>query len=98
AWPGIGSLGRLVVLEWTDRTRTTPYWGYEGPDYSFVTVKGNLVFLEEIDMIGLQTINPERLVSEILAVRLASRRRIDPGQALFFRQFLKDVALERLGL
>jgi hypothetical protein len=98
AWPGIGSLGRLVVVEWKDRTRPTNFWGYYEPEDSFVTVKGNLVFLEEISLIGLRELNPERLVSEILAVRLSSRRRIDPGQALFFRQLFKDVALERLGL
>jgi hypothetical protein len=97
AWPGIGSLGRLVVVEWKDRTRTTPYWYYD-EDRGFVTVKGNLVFLEEINLIGLRGLSPERLVSEILAVRLSGRRRIDPGQAQFFRQFFKDVALERLGL
>jgi hypothetical protein len=98
AWPGIGSLGQLVMIEWRDRTRPMNYWLYYEPDESFVTVKGNLVFLEEINLIGLQEINPERLVSEILAVRLSGRRRVDPGQALFFRQFFKDVALERLGL
>jgi hypothetical protein len=98
AWPGIGSLGRLVLVEWKDRTRPTNFWMYYEPGDSFVTVKGNLVFLEEINLIGSREINPERLVSEILAVRLSGRRRIDPEQALFFRQFFKDVALERLGL
>lgn len=97
AWPGIGALGRLVVVEWKDRTRTAPYWYYDEGD-GFVTVKGNLVFLEEINLIGLRELIPERLVSEILAIRLSGRRRIDPEQALFFRQFFKDVALERLGL
>ncbi|MES1243320.1 MAG: hypothetical protein ABUT39_17035 [Acidobacteriota bacterium] len=98
AWPGIGSLGRLVVVEWKDRTRNTPYWAYFDLEDSFVKVKGNLVFLEEVNLIGVRALDPERLVSEILAVRLASRRRLDPKQSLFFRQFLKDVALERLGL
>lgn len=98
AWPGMGSLGRLVVVEWKDRTRNTPYWAYFDMEDSFVKVKGNLVFLEEVNLIGVRELNPERLVSEILAVRLASRRRIDPKQSLFFRQFFKDVALERLGL
>jgi hypothetical protein len=97
AWPGIGSLGRLVVVEWKDRTRKLPYWYYDA-DEGFVTVKGNLVFLEEINLIGLHELNPEILVSEILAVRLSNRRRIDPGQALFFRQFFKNLALQRLGL
>ena len=98
AWPGIGSLGRLVVVEWKDRTRPTNFWMYYDPGDSFVTVRGNLVFLEEINLIGSRQMNPERLISEILAVRLSGRRRIDPRQALFFRQFFKDVALERLGL
>lgn len=98
AWPGIGALGRLVVVEWKDRTRNTPYWAYFDLEDSFVKVKGNLVFLEEVNLIGVRALVPERLVSEILAVRLASRRRLDPKQSLFFRQFLKDEALERLGL
>lgn len=98
AWPGIGALGRLVLVEWKDRTRTVPYWAYFELGAGFVTVKGNLVFLEESHMIVLRELPPEYLVSEILAVRLSSRRRIDPEQAVFFRQFFKDVALERLGL
>lgn len=98
AWPGIGSLGRLVVVEWKDRTRAVPFWAYFEWGESFVKVKGNLVFLEEASLITLRELTPERLVSEILAVRLSGRRRIDPQQALFFRQLFKNVALERLGL
>lgn len=98
AWPGIGALGRLVVVEWKDRTRTIPSWAFYEYGAGLVTVKGNLVFLEEGHLILLRDLTPERLVAEILAVRLSSRRRIDPEQALFFRQFFKDVALERLGL
>jgi hypothetical protein len=98
AWPGIGSLGRLVVVEWKDRVHPVPSWAYYEFGAGLVTVKGNLVFLEEGHLILLRDLTPERLVAEILAVRLSSRRRIDPGQALFFRQFFKDVALERLGL
>jgi hypothetical protein len=98
AWPGIGALGQLVVVEWRDRTRRTPYYGYYDFGDSFVTVKGNLVFLEEVNLIWLQQIPPEHLVSEILSTRLANRRRIDPGQALFFQQFFKNLALERLGV
>jgi hypothetical protein len=98
AWPGIGSLGQLVLVEWRDRTRRTPYYGYYDFGDSFVTVKGNLVFLEEVNLIQMRGINPEFLVSEILSVRLANQRRIDPEQAVFFRQFFRNLALERLGM
>jgi hypothetical protein len=98
AWPGIGSLGRLVVVEWTDRTREHLFWLYRDPEDSLVTVKGNLVFLQEVDLIAVRELSPEHLVAEILAGRLAGRRRILPEQALFFRQLFKNLALERLGL
>ncbi len=98
AWPGIGmSSGRLVVVEWpTDGDAA--YWRYHSPGQSFVTVRGNLVFLQESELIWLGEIRPERMVAEILAVRLANRRRVDPGQSLFFQQLFRNVALERLGL
>ncbi len=98
AWPGIGALGRMVVVEWRDRVHPVPSWAYYELGAGLVKVRGNLVFLEEGHLILLRDLTPERLVAEILAVRLSSRRSIDPKQALFFRQFFKDVALERLGL
>jgi hypothetical protein len=104
AWPGTGSLGRLVVLEWPhqaihdrDGAQFLGRW-YRDPSDSFLTVKGNLVFLQETDLIRLKGLRPERLAAEILSVRLADRRRIVPEHNLFFRQFLQTLAQERLGL
>ena len=104
AWPGIGSLGRLTVLEWPqarihERTAGQSFRGwYRDPDEGWVEVAGNLITLQESDLIRLEGLQPEQLVAEILAARLAGRRRILPEQALFFRQLFKDLALERLGL
>ncbi|HWN41335.1 MAG TPA: hypothetical protein VNW71_03905 [Thermoanaerobaculia bacterium] len=104
AWPGTGSLGRLVVLEWPHQeihyrggAQSLGRW-YREPSDSFLDVKGNLVFLQETDLIGLKGLAPEHLAAEILAVRLADRRRIVPEHNLFFRKFLQNLALERLGL
>ncbi|HEX6864512.1 MAG TPA: hypothetical protein VF414_16910, partial [Thermoanaerobaculia bacterium] len=104
AWPGSGSLGRLVVLEWPhpaihyrNGSQTLARW-YRNPSDSFVSVKGNLVFLQETDLIELRGLEPEHLAAQILAERLADRRRVVPEHNLFFRQFLEALALERLGL
>ncbi len=104
AWPGAGSLGRLVVLEWPhqgihyrDGGQSLGRW-YRDPWDSFLSVKGNLVFLQETDLIGMKGLTPEYLVAEILSVRLTDRRRIVPEHNIFFRQFLQALALERLGL
>ena len=104
AWPGTGSLGRLVVLEWPhprihyrEGGQFLASW-YRDPSDSFLAVKGNLVLLQETDLIWMRGLRPEHLVAEILSVRLASRRTIVPGHNLFFRHFFQTLALERLGL
>ncbi|HEX5717203.1 MAG TPA: hypothetical protein VF179_13650, partial [Thermoanaerobaculia bacterium] len=104
AWPGTGSLGRLVVIEWPHEgihyrngSQSLARW-YRDPWDSFLSVKGNLVLLQEMDLIELRGLAPEHLAAKILAERLANRRRIVPGHHLFFRRFLETLALERLGL
>lgn len=99
AWPGIGSMGNLAVVEWSDRTGNGGYrFRYREPGVAQLTVHGNLVFLDELDLLRLQSLQPERLVSEILSARLAGRRRILPEHGRFFHYFLQAMALERLGL
>ncbi|HXU46442.1 MAG TPA: hypothetical protein VN783_13020, partial [Thermoanaerobaculia bacterium] len=104
AWPGLGGFGRLVVLEWPgeevhDRNRLSFLAGrWRDPFASWVTVTGNLAFLDETDLIATQPLPPERLAAEIVSSRLARRRRFAPDESLFFRQLLRTLVLERLGL
>lgn len=104
AWPGMGGLSRTVVLEWPseqvhDRGRSSTLNGlWHDPFDAWVTVTGNLVFLQESDLIVTQVLRPEPMVAEIVSARLARRRRLDPGQSLFFRQLFRQIVLQRLGL
>jgi ABC-type transport system involved in multi-copper enzyme maturation permease subunit len=104
AWPGLGGLGRLVVLEWPPdevhvrRQASSLLSRWRSPDESLVRVTGNLVFLEEADLIGTREIAPEPMVAEIAAARLTHRRRLDPEDSFFFRQLFRALVLQRLGL
>ncbi|HVG09265.1 MAG TPA: hypothetical protein VNM67_16275 [Thermoanaerobaculia bacterium] len=102
AWPGVGS-AHLVVLEWPQQQvharggQSLAGW-YREPEDSLLTVTGNLAFLQETDLIRLKGLQPESLAVEILSQRLAGRRRFAPEVNLFFRQFLRTLAMERMGL
>ena len=102
--PGKGGMGRLVILEWPgegvhDRLHLNQFAGrYRDPYEAWVTVIGNLAFLGETDLIATQPLPPERLAAEIVSSRLARRRRFAPDESLFFRQLLRTLVLERLGL
>jgi hypothetical protein len=112
AWPGaggsggggVGDSGRLIILEWPaeeihDRNHLSLFNGrYRDPFESWVTVTGNLAFLGETDLIATAPLPPERLAAEIVSSRLARRRRFAPDESLFFRQLLRTLVLERLGL
>lgn len=104
AWPGLGSLGNLVVLEWPHEGihQRGGAWSYRGwyrdPGESFLTVSGNLIFLQEMDLVRMEVMKPESLAAEVLAERLAARRRVEPRHNLFFRRFFRALALQRLGL
>jgi hypothetical protein len=104
AWPGLGGLGRTVVVEWPaddvhDRRHLSSFLGrYYDPFNALVSVRGSLVFFQEVDLISTRALSPERMVAEIVSVRLSRRRRLDPEQSFFFLQLFRTLALERLGL
>lgn len=103
AWPGLGGLEGMVVLERPvdgihARRQGFWYFDYDEMFESFVEVRGRLVFLSESKLIRSRPIDPESLVAEVVASRLAQRRRFDPGQQLFFLQLFRTLALQRLGL
>ena len=104
AWPGLGDLGETILLEWPDEqihNRNPGFWFFDYYwefDPRFIEVQGRLIFLPERQMIGSRPIEPEALVAEIVASRLAQRRRLDVEQQVFFRRFFRALALQRLGL
>lgn len=105
AWPGLGDLRRMVVLEWpepfvheldTSRFAWARLWDYPGEQH--VRVRGGLVLLSETDLVRTRPLDANSLVAEIVASRLARRRSVAPDDALFFRQLFRNLALQRLGL
>jgi hypothetical protein len=103
AWPGLGDLRRLVVLEWPDEgaldvdaTQRALYY-YDRGEQPAVRVTGNLVRLKERDLLRSRPLDPDSLVAEVVASRLGRRRPIAAADSLFFAQFLRDLTLERLG-
>jgi ABC-type transport system involved in multi-copper enzyme maturation permease subunit len=103
AWPGMGGLERLVILEWPqeevhDRQHDRLLYRWRLPGESLVRVTGNLVFLEEPDLIGSRPLAPEPMMAEIVAARLTHRRRLEPKQSRFFLELFRSLVLQRLGL
>lgn len=104
AWPGLGDLGRTVIVEWPDedvhdRRHLGSFLGrYYDPFNALVSVRGSLVFFQEVDLISTRALSPERMVAEIVGARLSRRRRLDPEQSFFFLQLFRTLALQRLGL
>jgi hypothetical protein len=103
AWPGLASHGRLVVVEWPQqevhaRGGASLRGWYRDFDESLVKVTGNLIRLQEADLIRLKGLPPEALAVEILSEKLASRRRFVPAHNLFFRQLFRALARQRMGL
>lgn len=110
AWPGAGGVagnagpGRLILMEWPDEGvhernhQSLLLARYRDPFDSWITVVGNLAFLEEVDLIATKPLSPERLAAEVVTSRLVRRRRFAPDESLFFRQLLRALVLERLGL
>lgn len=107
AWPGVGGLGRTVVLEWPEESsfgldadyqayrRRLMYYDYRRPA---VQVLGNLVLLREESLIRQEALNPDLLVAEIVASRLARRRPAVPEDAVLFQRLFRELALQGLGL
>jgi hypothetical protein len=105
AWPGLGDLRRTAVLEWPepyvyelDTSRYAWMRLFDNPGEQRVSVRGDFVLLRETDLIRTKPFDPNSLVAEIVASRLARRRAVAPGDALFFRQLFRNLALQRLGL
>jgi hypothetical protein len=104
AWPGLGKLGRSVILEWPDPDvhdlDAAPIaWSrrYASPPAE-VTVRGRLVLIREMALIEAKPLQPEWVVAEMVAAQLSQRRPFVPEDTAFFRQLFYRLALRRLGL
>jgi hypothetical protein len=103
AWPGFGSLGNPVVFEWPDpdahdlsaaRIAWTRRYADPPPQ---ISVRGSLVFIHEMMLIGGKPVPPEGLVAELVTARLSRRRAFAPEDQIFFRELFYRLALRRLG-
>lgn len=106
AWPGLEGLQRLAVIEWSgsqafdpDPIGTALATRWRGPnDLAFATL-GNLVLLSEGDLIQRnKVLKPESFLAEVVAAQLLRRRPLAPEDAVLFRFFFRNLALQRLGL
>lgn len=104
AWPGLGDLRQTVVLEWPSGAAFGLDAGlaaysnrWADPGRAHITVQGELVRMTELDMIRNQTLNPDTLVAELVAGRLARRRPAAPDDAQLVRMLLRNLVLQRMG-
>lgn len=105
AWPGLGDLSGMTVLEWPSlgshgrHGASLFYWRYQPPNReSFIDIRGQVILLRELALIRSQPLDSQELAAEIVSSRLARRRGIESEQQLFFLQLFRTLALQRLGL
>ncbi|MEA2601231.1 MAG: hypothetical protein QOF89_2223 [Acidobacteriota bacterium] len=106
AWPGLGGLRRTVVLERPpeaafslDEALFTFSRRWQDPAGVQVQVQGELVRVNEMDLIQLEGFKkPDLLVADLVAGRLSRRRAVAPEDAILFRNLLRNLVLQRLGL
>lgn len=105
AWPGLGGLRRIVVLEWPERDihqigalrgalSRQWYWENSPP----VEVRGNLLLLREWLLLRSEPIKPDSLMAELVAGRLERRRALASRDSSLFHRLFRELALQRLGL
>lgn len=105
AWPGLGDLRRTVVLEWPESyvhelDTSWHVWSrrWSDPENRQARARGELLLLNETDLIRVKPIDPDALVAGLVGGRLSRRRPVAPDDALLFRQLFLNLALQRLGL
>jgi hypothetical protein len=106
AWPGLGDLRRTVVLERPsedafslDEAFLAFARRWQDPAGLQVQVQGELVRVNEMDLIQLEGFKkPDLLVADLVAGRLSRRRAVAPEDAILFRSLLRNLVLQRLGL
>lgn len=100
AWPGLGGLDGLVVLE---RPPMASAHLREGLERRWQSVRlerlyGRLVVLPERQVIGDQQLGGEALVALSVAGELMRRRDFDSTQQHLFQALLRSLVLRRMGL
>ncbi|HKV07742.1 MAG TPA: hypothetical protein VJ725_06380, partial [Thermoanaerobaculia bacterium] len=102
AWPGLGNLGSLVVLEWPDPTEhdlqaSRIAWRGRYVNPPQILARGGLAFIPERMLIDSKPVPPEGMVAELVKARLARRRALAPEDKVFFEELFYLLALRRLG-
>jgi hypothetical protein len=106
AWPGLNGGLRIAVLEWSgdwvfdlDPIGVALSTRWRGASQLPFTVQGNLVLLSEGDLIQRDDLlKPDAFLAEMVASQLARRRPPVAEDAILFRLFFRNLALQRLGL
>ncbi|HKI05113.1 MAG TPA: hypothetical protein VKK31_24245 [Thermoanaerobaculia bacterium] len=105
AWPGLGDLRGMVVMEWPEDyvhelDTTNKAWMrlWDDPRKWPVGVRGKLVLPREVDLIRTRPLEPDTFIAELVTSRLTRRRILAPADAVLFRQLFRALALQRLGL
>jgi hypothetical protein len=105
AWPGLGDLRRIVVIEWPGDSGFSidpigEAWNNRWSELmgSPLAVRGNLVLLSEGSVVRASALKPEWFAAELVASRLSHRRQIAAEDGPLFRQLFRALALQRLGL
>jgi hypothetical protein len=70
---------------------------WQDPGRAHISVQGELVRMTELDMIRNEALNPDTLVAELVAGRLARRRPAAPDDAQLMRMLLRNLVLQRMG-
>jgi len=100
AWPGLGGLGRLVVMEWPppfspDLTSGLRHRWYEGPGEELL---GRLLAVSEGQLIGDRPLRAEEVVARVLSAELLRRRQVADAESHVFENLFRALMLRRMGL
>lgn len=105
AWPGLGDLRQMVVIEWpgeagadTDPIGTAWFNRWSDIFQPPLEVRGNLLLLNETSLVQNRALKPDGFAAEVVASRLSRRRPTVADDAALFRQLFRALALQRLGL
>ncbi|MFL6194619.1 MAG: hypothetical protein ACJ75H_10650 [Thermoanaerobaculia bacterium] len=105
AWPGMGDLRRTVTLEWPSRhvfDVNATNWAWMDAWSLFyglpLEVRGNLVLMSELSVASDRPLDSDQYVAQLVASRLSRRRQLASDDALLFRNLIRALVFQRLGV
>jgi len=104
AWPGETALPPVTLLEWTQpplpASASGKLWSDRGMPLEYRPLEsfGNLVLLQDTDLMRRQPIPPETLLGQVLAGQLLMRRPLVADHRGALRFLLDHLVKRRLGL